>query len=156
MTALPPFSALLDEHGPAVWRFVRASVGPSDAADCYQEAVLAALRTYPSLTRADNLKSWLFTVAHHKAIDHHRRVARRRETAEFPPDPAAGSPVEPADELLWDAVRRLPTKQQAAVLHRFVADLTYADIGPLIGCSEAAARQNVRAGLATIRKEWSA
>ncbi len=153
MHALPPFSALLDEHGPAVWRFVRASVGPSDAADCYQEAMVSALRAYPSLTRADNLKSWLFTVAHHKAIDHHRKVARRRETASVPPEQWAEPSAEPADERLWAAVHRLPTKQRAAVLHRYVSDLAYADIGPLIDCSEAAARQNVRAGLATIRKE---
>jgi len=154
MSRLPPFQALLDEHGPAVWRFVRSSVGPSDAADCYQDAVLAALSAYPSLAHGDNLKSWLFTVAHHKVIDHHRRVARRRETGDDAPE-AAGPHSDPRDDGLWAAVGRLPPKQRAAVLHRFVADLAYADIADLIDCSEAAARQNVRAGLATLRKEWS-
>jgi len=39
-------------------------------------------------------------------------------------------------------------------LLRFAGDLDYATIGEAIGCSEVAARQNVRAGLATIRKGW--
>jgi hypothetical protein len=38
---------------------------------------------------------------------------------------------------------------------RFAADLDYAAIGDVIDCSEAAARQNVRAGLAGVRREWS-
>jgi DNA-directed RNA polymerase specialized sigma24 family protein len=31
--------------------------------------------------------------------------------------------------------------------------MTYRDIGEVIGCSEAAARQNVRAGLSHLREE---
>ena len=58
------------------------------------------------------------------------------------------------DDALWHAVRALPPKQRAAVLHRFLHDLAYRDIARIIGCSEAAARQNVRAGLATLREVY--
>jgi DNA-directed RNA polymerase specialized sigma24 family protein len=152
MAALPPFQALLDDHGAAVWRFLRASLGEHDAADCYQETVLAALRAYPSLRRSDNLKSWFFTIAHHKAIDHHRRVGRRREAGVVAPDPSVGGP-EPVDEDLWAAVADLPPKQQAAIVHRYVSDLAYAEIAVILDCSEAAARQSVRAGLAALRTQ---
>ena len=161
MAALPPFQALLDEHGAAVWRFLRASLGEHDAADCYQETVLSALRAYPSLRRTDHLKSWFFTIAHHKAIDHHRRVARRREADGIAPEsavvgsvvgPAVSGP-EPVDEDLWAAVAELPPKQQAAIVHRYVSDLAYAEIAVILDCSEAAARQNVRAGLAALRTQ---
>jgi DNA-directed RNA polymerase specialized sigma24 family protein len=73
-----------------------------------------------------------------------------KEVPEQPVDPAG-----PADPALWRAVRRLPAKQRSAVFLRFAADLDYAQIGAAIGCSDAAARQNVRAGLATIRKGWA-
>jgi RNA polymerase sigma factor (sigma-70 family) len=152
MAALPPFQALLDAHGAAVWRFLRASLGEHDAADCYQETVLSALRAYPSLRRADNLKSWFFTIAHHKAIDHHRRVARRREADGVAAEPVVAGP-EPDDEDLWAAVAQLPPKQQAAVVHRYVSDLAYAEIAVILDISEAAARQNVRAGLASLRNQ---
>jgi RNA polymerase sigma factor (sigma-70 family) len=52
---------------------------------------------------------------------------------------------------LWDAVRELPAKQRAAVVHRFVLDLDYRQIGERMGTSEEAARQNVSAGLRRLR-----
>ena len=69
----------------------------------------------------------------------------------------AASPSQPAHELpddgLWLQVRSLPGKQRAAVVHRFVMDLDYRSIGELMGTTEEAARQNVRAGLQRLRKE---
>ena len=55
----------------------------------------------------------------------------------------------PADEELWAAVRSLPAKQRAAIVHRFVLDHDYRTIGEQMGISEEAARQNVSAGAAT-------
>src|SRR5687767_11975386 len=77
MATLPPFQELLDEHGRDVLGFLVASVGPHDAEDCFQETFIAALRGYPKLKHADNLRSWLLTIAHRKAIDHHRAGSRR-------------------------------------------------------------------------------
>jgi DNA-directed RNA polymerase specialized sigma24 family protein len=50
-------------------------------------------------------------------------------------------------------VRQLPVKQRAAVTHRFVLDLAYAEIAARMGTSEEAARQNVSAGLRRLRRE---
>jgi RNA polymerase sigma factor (sigma-70 family) len=61
----------------------------------------------------------------------------------------------PVDDDLWVAVGRLPEKQRGAIALRFLADLPYAEIAVHLGCSEAAARQNVRAGLAGLRLEVS-
>ena len=73
----PPFQRLLDDHADTVLRFLAGSVGPVDADDCFQETVIAALRAYPRLRHADNLRGWLLTIAHRKALDHHRARARR-------------------------------------------------------------------------------
>ena len=69
---IPPFQELLDEHGSDVLGFLVASVGPHDAEDCFQETFIAALRAYPRIEHARNLRSWLLTIAHRKAIDHRR------------------------------------------------------------------------------------
>src|SRR5688500_19983287 len=60
---LPPFQALMDEHRDDVYRFLVASLGRHDADDCFQETFIAALRAYPRLRSAKNLRSWLFTIA---------------------------------------------------------------------------------------------
>ncbi len=135
--------------------FLIASVGPSDAEDCFQETFLAALRAYTRLEHRDNLRAWLMTIAHNKAIDHHRARARR----EIPTDetPELEAPVAPSvngtDPCLWHAVAGLPPKQRSAVMLRFAADLAYREIGERIDCSEAAARRNVHEGLKQLREE---
>lgn len=153
MTVLPPFSRVLDEHGDAVWRYLAATAGVVDGADLLQETLLAALRAYPSLRHGDNLRSWLLTIAHHKAVDAARARERRPVPVGAAPDDHAAAPASEHDDELWAAVRRLPEKQRSAVVHRFVGDLPYRDVGAAIGCSEEAARQNVRAGLARLREE---
>jgi RNA polymerase sigma factor (sigma-70 family) len=155
---LPPFQSLVDAHATELHRFLVASIGATDAEDCLQETLLSALRAYPRLKDGSNLRAWLYTIAQHKATDHLRRRSRHRtEALDATPvaEPAAG-PHEMADDALWAAVRSLPHKQRAAVVHRFVFDLAYAEIGERIGCSEEAARQNVAAGLKRLRREVTA
>jgi RNA polymerase sigma factor (sigma-70 family) len=149
---LPPFQRLVDEHGPALYRFLYFSLGPHDAADCYQETMTAAICAYPDLKHQDNLRSWLFTIAHRKAIDAGRLLQRRPVPMASVPEPAAApAPTEPNDEL-WSAVADLPNGQRDAVLFRFVGDLSYAEVGRVLECSEAAARQRVKEGIAKLRE----
>lgn len=148
---LPPFDLLLDEHGPAVHRFLVSTVGREAAADCFQDTVVTALRSYDGLRDDRNLRAWLFAVAHSRAMDGRRRMARDPIAHEHIPEPSAPPPAEP-DDVLWRSVRSLPDKQREAVVLRFVSDLPYRDIGAVIGCTEAAARQNVRAGLQRLRE----
>jgi RNA polymerase sigma factor (sigma-70 family) len=151
---LPPFQLLLDAHGADLHRFCLAQAGPHHGPDVFQEAVISALRAYPDLRDGRNLRGWLFTIAHHKVLDHHRATARRPQPVPDVPDP--GRVDEPAvDGDLWHAVGQLPDKQRGAIALRYLGDLPYADIGVVLGCSEAAARQNVRAGLAALRQEVS-
>ena len=158
MTDLPPFSALLDLHGSAVHRFLIASVGPADADDCYQETCIAALRAYPKLEHADNLRGWLLTIAQRKAIDAHRARARRPVPVADPPERrTAGEPGTPLNgQPLWARVRQLPEKQRMAVFLRSVADLSYADLARTLDCSQDAARRSVHEGLKKLREEMAA
>ena len=76
MAELPPFQTLIDEHAAAVMAVLRGAVGREGAEDAFQETFLAALRAYPGLRDARNLRGWLVTIAHRKAIDHHRARGR--------------------------------------------------------------------------------
>ena len=147
---LPPFQRLLEEHRVGVYRFLVAAVGPQEADDCFQETFLSALRAYPSLRDASNLRGWLFTIATSKAMDHWRATKRR-------PVPVKTLPERPAPERadgepeLWRAVGELPPMQRAAVIHRYVLDLPYAEVAVALGCSEEAARANAYEGRRKLR-----
>jgi RNA polymerase sigma factor (sigma-70 family) len=143
----------LDDHAADLHRFLVAAVGPHDGADCFQETVVSALRAYPGLRRAENLRGWLFTIAHRKVIDHARRRSRQAVPVAEPPEVGHVDRDGAGDDDLWRAVRRLPPKQRSAVVQRYLLDRPYAEIADSLDCSEPAARQNVRAGLQRLRQE---
>jgi RNA polymerase sigma factor (sigma-70 family) len=147
---LPPFQRLLEEHHVDVYRFLVASVGPQEADDCFQETFLSALRAYPSLRDASNLRGWLLTIATRKALDHWRATKRRPTPVDELPELPAPAPTD-ADPELWRAVAELPPLQRAAVIHRYVLDLPYAEIADAIGTSEEAARANAYEGRRKLR-----
>jgi len=151
--AMPPFQVLLDAHGLDVRRFLAASAGP-DAEDCWQETFLAALRAYPRLGSGENLRGWLFTIAHRKALDSHRARARRPVPVAAVPERGAEGADGAGEPELWARVRKLPEKQRAAVVLRHVGDLAYEEIGRAMGTSPEAARRNVFEGLRTLREAW--
>jgi RNA polymerase sigma factor (sigma-70 family) len=158
--ALPPFQSLLDAHRADVYRFCVATVGPADADDVFQETWIAALRAYPRLRRADNLRAWLFRIAQNKAIDAHRSRSRRPTPVESVPEreahqPAAGR-AENSEPALWARVRELPPKQRTAIFCRTVLGMSYAELAVLLESSEDAARRNVHEGLKRLRKEYAA
>jgi DNA-directed RNA polymerase specialized sigma24 family protein len=149
---LPPFQRLLEEHGPAVYRFLVATAGAGEAEDCFQETFLAALRAYPRLRRDSNLRAWLMTIARRKAVDAHRSRRRRPEPVEVVPDRADGVQAD-GDPGVWRRVRGLPPRQREAVALRVVGDLPYRAVALARGSSEAAARQNVRLALRRLKEE---
>jgi RNA polymerase sigma factor (sigma-70 family) len=153
VTALPPFQTVLDEHSPAVMAVLRGAVGRDGAEDCFQETFLAALRAYPKLGDASNLRGWLLTIAHRKAIDHHRARGRAPLPVAEPAELAAVDGIPTADDGLWAAVSALPPKQRAAVALRYGSDLPHNEIAEALGCSPEAARRSLHEGLKRLRKE---
>jgi RNA polymerase sigma factor (sigma-70 family) len=165
MPPVPPFQTFLDEHRTAVYRFLLSSVGPQRVDDSFQETFLAALRAYSKLRDGSSLRSWVLTIATRKAIDaaraeQHRPIASGDMSAlaeaasprAIVPDADGDSQrIEPEDPL-WRAVRELPARQRAAVVHRVVLDHSYADIAAAMESSEETARANVYQGLKALRE----
>jgi RNA polymerase sigma factor (sigma-70 family) len=151
---LPPFDAVVTAHGLTVLRVCRALLPQHDAEDAAADAMLAALQAYPRLRPDSDVKAWLVTIAHRKALD----ALRRRRTHAVPvadvPDRGTDAAADPADQRLWQAVRLLPDKQRHAVTLRYVGDLAYADIAAALGTSEAAARRSAADGISTLRRTY--
>jgi RNA polymerase sigma factor (sigma-70 family) len=150
-----PFQHFLDEQREAVFRFLVASVGRDAADDCFQETFLAAMNAYPRLRAGSNHRAWVLTIAHRKALDHHR--ARARRAIPVPDVPEVGvHDAEPRDDATWERVRALPPKQRAAVLLRYAGDLSHAEVARALDCSEEAARRSAHEGLKKLRTEMAA
>ena len=151
--ALPPFQLVFEQHAQAVLTFLGGAVGSSEAEDCFQETMLSALRAYPRLGDASNLRGWLLTIARRKAIDAHRARARRPVPVADPDLSVGVDPQPDTDDSLWDQVRGLPAKQRKAVVLRFAGDKSYPEIAATMSVTQDSARQNVHEGLKKLRKE---
>jgi RNA polymerase sigma factor (sigma-70 family) len=149
-----PFQRFLDEHREPVFRFLVASVGRDAADDCFQETFLSAMKAYPKLRAGSNHRAWVMTIAHRKALDHHRSRARGAIPVEDVPEVATYDAPAP-DDATWARVRELPPKQRAALLLRYAADLSHAEVAAALNCSEEAARRSAHEGLKKLRHEMS-
>ncbi|MBJ7518427.1 MAG: RNA polymerase sigma factor [Solirubrobacteraceae bacterium] len=151
-----PFQRVLDAHADDVLRFLVAALGRHDADDAFQETFIAALRAYPRLRRDSDVRAWLFTIAHRKAIDVHRGRARRPVPVESLEDRAAPSTPDGGLDGHWARVRALPERQRAVLTLRYAVDLSHAEIARVLACSEAASRRAAADGLARLREEVTA
>jgi RNA polymerase sigma factor (sigma-70 family) len=139
---------------------MRATRDPEVAADLTAETFAAALvsreRYRPELGAPS---TWLYGIAIHKLNDWRRRGhaedrARRRLGIERPPlsaeDVAELSRL--ADEVtVVELLEELPADQRTAIRARLVDDRGYGEIAVAEGVSEAAIRQRVSRGLASLR-----
>jgi RNA polymerase sigma factor (sigma-70 family) len=149
-----PFEQVVREHGTVILRVCRALVGSADAEDVWSETFLAALRTYPDLRPGSNVRGWLVTIAHHKAIDMIRKAKRTPlADGEAPDQPTWDSTSTPDADLLA-VLDTLAPKQRGAVIYRYLADMSYADIAVLLGGSQAAARRSAADGIAVLRRRY--
>jgi RNA polymerase sigma factor (sigma-70 family) len=152
LPSIPPFQRFLDTYREEVWRFLVASVGRSEAEDCFQETFISALEAYSRLRPNSNLRAWVLTIAHRKALDAHRSRARTAiPVAEVAAVDGRTTAAAPREDDLWEAVHELPPRQRSAVLLRYVGDLRHREIAQAIGCSEDAARRSLHEGLTKLR-----
>ncbi len=154
---MQPFESVVQQHGPAVLRVCRAVVGPDAAQDAWSETFLSALRSYPDLPAGSDVRAWLLTIAHRRAVDQARARARRPAPRADLPDRPTRDPVPGGWESdLWEALRALPDKQRQAVAYHHLGGLPHAEVAAVLGGTPAAARKAASDGIATLRRTYLA
>lgn len=135
------FESLYQRHHAALYRFVKRLMGSAGAAqvdevfqDTWERAIQARQRWQPG---AASWRTWLFTLAHHRAVDCLRKLGREvsldgADTEDEPwepqaspwagwPDPAGADAVDTAfwraaGQRLLDCLDALPVSQKTAFL----------------------------------------
>lgn len=140
------FADWYGEAHPRVVTAVLLATGNLEIAhDAADEACARAFLHWNRVSTMASPTGWTCRVAFNLVRRRGRRdrmeqAILRRRTAE-PPMPA------PAGEA-WDAVRRLPARQRAAVLLRYVADLTESQVADAMGVT----RSTVSSALAAAHR----
>ena len=114
------FRSMYEREFPSVYRAAYVLCrDPSLAEDAAQEAFARALARWRRLRRHPSVAGWVTTTALNVA----RRSLRRRELQHVPP---RAEPDREAEMDLASGIRRLPTRQQEAVLLHYLLDLSVA------------------------------
>jgi RNA polymerase sigma-70 factor (ECF subfamily) len=138
-------AVLYRAYQPALIRYMRAQA-PEVADDLASEVWICVSRGLAGFTGDEaGLRSWLFTIARRRVIEHRRRTARRRTDAtdnerlevivdgHRDGDPAmALLDGESAQYLIDVLVAELTTEQAEAVLLRVVAGLPVAEVARIM------------------------
>lgn len=101
------------------------------------------------------LRRWVFTIAHHRLVDHLRSAHHRRSSpVARPPEPVgAASEHRVADPELVAALGTLTDDQRSVVLLRFVADLSLRDVAAVLGKRTGAVKMLQQRGLERLSEE---
>lgn len=156
---------LMEHYGDSVRRYCyRMLRDKSLADDICQQVFLEAYSSLPKFQGRSSLRTWLFGIASHRALDairRYRRMEARIENAEVTkhsdaPDPRP-SPAESLDDMrlrrvLEEALRSLGDPVRSMVLLRFQSGLTYEEIGSLMGESAGAVHVRIARALPRLRK----
>lgn len=135
---------------------VARALAPDRAAaeDLAQESFAMAHRHWDRISRYQDPKSWVRRVMINKATSMRRRIgAELRALTRAGHDPHRGvSPdLSPSTGEVWDEVRRLPRRQQQAVVLHYVGQLSTEEIGDAMGCSPGTVKSHLHRARETLR-----
>jgi RNA polymerase sigma factor (sigma-70 family) len=151
MTRQDEESRVFAELYPSLRRFA-AVVGPieCDPDDLLQEAVVRVLKHH-HLDELDHPGAYLRKAIVHLASNERRSFAiRRRAVVRYSAGKQPPADTYPSD---LDDLLRLPAAERAVLCLSEVEGYRFADIGKMLGCSEAAARKRAMRGRRRLYKD---
>jgi RNA polymerase sigma-70 factor, ECF subfamily len=155
------FAALYRRYLRRVYRYLLTyAEREEDAADLTQHVFLRVLEALPAYSdRGTPFAAWLFRIARNAATDAYRRRRKAIPWEHVPEsllplagqDPLAASIRREALNELRVLVAQLDPEKQELLALRFAAGLTSAEIGSIVGKSEAAVKRQLSRTIASLR-----
>ena len=164
------FEVLVKRHFEGVYRFCyRLLLRQSDAEDVTQETFLKVWKNLPKFKQGAVFKSWLYRIARNGAID----FLRRNKTSAFSELSDEGDSLveviaseEPLpDEIFFNkenkeflekAIEFLPTDYKIVLSLRYDSELTFDEIGEVLGKSLNTVKSQHRRALEVLQKTFFA
>ena len=144
------------DDGQALLGFaIRLGLTEIEADDAVQETLVKVYLELRKGVAILNPRAWAFRACYRVCMDHHRRSRRQHLALE-----RAGADVfrargVEADDVsaVWDEVEHLPARQRQVLYLRYVADMTFEDVGSTLGITASAARSHDTQARAFLRRK---
>lgn len=154
------FRELYQTYRDPVWTLVVSLVGdPSQAQDVMQNVFFKAFQGLGGFRFHSGLFTWIYRIAHNECLNH----LRSRQVPCVPLEAIVGSgaeidrarisDLEEARRVaLRDAVMQLPFKMREVVVLKYVEDLSYMEMGRILGCPPGTVASRLNRALAELEK----
>ena len=137
------FNRLLVANGPALLRLAASYTNTSsDRDDLFQDIAIALWKALPRFRGECSERTFLFRVAHNRAIDYlrrHRALAVPIDPEAAPhdsrPNPEASLAQEQQGERLRQAIHRLPLPYRQ-IITLVLEEMSYSEIAQVLGVTE--------------------
>ncbi len=155
------FAHLYRRYVQRIYRYIYSRVGRStDAEDLTARVFTDALEGLDGYREKGTFSAWLFTIAHRRLVDYYRQdrptwpLDAASEIARDTPDPLAQAAHDERLEHLARLVEGLDEEKRELLRLRFAGELTYREIGQIVGRSEGAVKMAVHRLLRRLEKAW--
>ena len=152
---------LMRAYGGPITAFAQRMLHHSEAAkDVRQQVFLDALRGVGKFEGRSSLWSWLCGIAYHRCLDERRRMLRTDDVDGFDgsdrffgqPDPMMDADRIAGQRALERCLGKLPEAMRAQVLMRYLLDLSYVEIGEIVGSSHGTVQVRIARILPRLRR----
>jgi RNA polymerase sigma-70 factor, ECF subfamily len=151
-------ASLYDEHGPRIYHYLLALLGNrAEAEDVLQAVFVELVRRPGCLEGVQSPRTYLLTVARHCAGRARKHAERRRQMENEAGkvrllEAGPQSQADPEETLrLEQAILGLPAEQREVLLLKAFEELTFREIGDVLGVSENTAASRYRYALDKLR-----
>ncbi len=155
------FAVLYRRYVDQIYRYIYSRVGrKADAEDLTARVFTEALEGLDGYREQGEFSAWLFTIAHRRVVDHYRQKRPTQPLNEAldrigdAPNPLAQVVRSERLEHLAKLVKALDEEKQELLRLRFAGELTYREIGEIVGRSEAAVKMAVHRLLRRLEEAW--
>ncbi|MDQ1178704.1 RNA polymerase sigma factor [Rhodococcus sp. SORGH_AS_0301] len=158
------FEEIVRTHGPAMFRYARNMLRDDGVAEeVVQDAFVAAWKSLGNYRSDSALRTWLFGITAHKAIDAtRRRIPRPHEewlfddaVSDVSDDPEVRATESRFLAELRVALGALPQMQRSCWLLREVEGMTHVEIGEILSMSPSAVRGQVTRARTTLSERMA-
>jgi RNA polymerase sigma factor (sigma-70 family) len=160
------YVALVQPHLGAVLHLATALIGPADAEDAAQEAILRGMQAWPTLRDERAFKSWLLRIVYHVCIDLKRGRFGTHQVRTQPLSEAddatlsaevGGSDLGGSDHAaaldLRVAIHALDAGLRTVLVLRYYVGMDATAIGAVLGLPPATVRTRLRRALTLLRQD---
>jgi RNA polymerase sigma-70 factor, ECF subfamily len=153
---------IYNRHYMEVYRFLICFSGnQNDAEDLTQEVFIRVLNNLSNIHSINNLKTWIFSIAKHVAIDHYRK---RRFSSLFTDgffNKIISTEKEPNDlfeqnemkRLVHAAISKLKPNYRAVVILRGINEFSIKETSEILQCKESKVKVDYHRALKELKKK---